>query len=89
MNFNPYLFAVALKARRNELKLGLRAVAEQVSVSASTLSRIENNELPDIETFGKLCGWLQISPAYFFGQSVDEPIPFDDVDGARKKERTG
>lgn len=85
MNFNPYLFAVALKSRRKDLKLSLRALATQTGVSASSLSRIENHEIPDIETFGKLCGWLQISPAYFFSQSVDEPIPFDDVDEAREK----
>jgi hypothetical protein len=29
--------------------------------------RVENGRIPDIETFGKLCHWLQIDPGSFLG----------------------
>ena len=36
-------------------RIGLREFAKQAGVSLATLSRIENGNLPDIETFFKLC----------------------------------
>lgn len=45
---------------------GLRTIAEEIGgVSASTLSRIEQGNLPDIDTFLKICNWLEVSPDYF------------------------
>lgn len=37
-------------------------VAVEVGVSPATLSRVERGYLPDLETFGKLCFWLDIDP---------------------------
>lgn len=49
--------AALLKSRRGGL--GLREAAEQIGdVSASTLSRIEQGKVPDLETFVKICRWL-------------------------------
>ena len=42
---------------------GLRAVASEVGTSAPTLSRIESGKMPDLQTFGKLCRWLELDPA--------------------------
>ncbi|MEH2072324.1 MAG: helix-turn-helix transcriptional regulator [Nostoc sp.] len=36
------------------------------NVSPSTLSRVENGSMPDMETFIALCNWLQISPGDLF-----------------------
>lgn len=45
---------------------GLRAVAEEIGgVSASTLSRIEQGKVPDLDTFIRLCRWLNVSPDRF------------------------
>lgn len=45
---------------------GLREVAKEIgNVSASTLSRIEQGNLPDVETYIKLCDWLQVSTDFF------------------------
>lgn len=45
---------------------GLRKVAEEIGgVSASTLSRIEQGNLPDIDTFLKICAWLDVTPDFF------------------------
>jgi transcriptional regulator with XRE-family HTH domain len=49
---------------------GLREAATEISksigeISASTLSRIEQGNLPDIETYITLCQWLEVSTNYF------------------------
>lgn len=42
---------------------GLRTVATEIGTSAPTLSRIESGKMPDLQTFGKLCRWLELDPA--------------------------
>lgn len=44
---------------------GVRHTANEIGVSAATLSRIENGKQPDLGTFEKLCRWLEISPSEF------------------------
>ena len=52
--------AALLRAKRGGR--GLREVAEEIGkVSASTLSRVEQGNLPDVETFMRLCNWLGVS----------------------------
>lgn len=46
---------------------GVRAAAADVGVSPATLSRVENGHLPDLETFAKLCRWLERDPSEFLG----------------------
>jgi len=48
-----------VKRKRQEEKLSLRQVATNISVSASTLSRIENGiGVPDSATLARLAAWL-------------------------------
>jgi transcriptional regulator with XRE-family HTH domain len=48
-----------VKRKRQEEKLSLRQVAQNVNVSASTLSRIENGiGTPDSATLARLAAWL-------------------------------
>jgi transcriptional regulator with XRE-family HTH domain len=50
-----------VKRKRQEEKLSLRQVAQNVNVSASTLSRIENGiGTPDSATLARLAAWLGI-----------------------------
>ena len=45
---------------------GLREVAKEIGdVSVSTLSRVENGNLPDIDTYVKICNWLDVSIEFF------------------------
>ena len=46
---------------------GIRAAAAEVGVSPATLSRVENGNIPDLETFGKICSWLKEDPALYLG----------------------
>lgn len=45
---------------------GLRAVATEIGgVSASTLSRIEQGSVPDLDSFMRICRWLGMEPSEF------------------------
>jgi transcriptional regulator with XRE-family HTH domain len=51
----------AIKRRRDELGLSLRDVADKTTVSASTLSRIENGTgKPDADNIARLTAWLDM-----------------------------
>lgn len=63
-NLNVDKLGEMIKSKRGNI--GLRETATEIGeVSASTLSRIEQGKLPDINTFIKLCDWLDVSPDYF------------------------
>jgi DNA-binding Xre family transcriptional regulator len=42
---------------------GIREVAQEIGISAATLTRLEGGRLPDIATFQRICSWLQVNPA--------------------------
>jgi len=44
---------------------GIREFAKQLGISPATLSRIEHGNLPDIETFSKICDRLGLNPSEF------------------------
>ena len=51
----------AIRRKREELGLSLRDVAGKTSVSASTLSRIENGTgKPDADNIARLTAWLDV-----------------------------
>lgn len=47
--------------------IGVRAAAKDIGVSPATLSRVERGYLPDLDTFAKVCRWLQIDPGQVLG----------------------
>lgn len=62
---------IASLVRKKRGNRGLREVSKETSISVSTLSRIENGKLPDMETFGLLCDWLKVPPCLLFGNTED------------------
>lgn len=46
---------------------GIREVANDIGVSSATLSRVENGKQPDLETFTKICKWLEVDPRELLG----------------------
>jgi transcriptional regulator with XRE-family HTH domain len=50
---------------------GIRETAQEIGISAATLTRVEGGRLPDIATFQKICSWLKVNPA----QILDIPAP--------------
>lgn len=60
-----------LKSKRGNR--GLRTIATEIgSVSAPTLSRIEQGKVPDIDTFVNLCKWLNVPTNFFIIGQTDE-----------------
>lgn len=58
--------ALATSLKRQRGKKGLRIAAQEIGdVSAATLSRVEQGKVPDLDTFIKLCRWLNMSPDEF------------------------
>lgn len=52
---------LALMVKTKRASGGLRATAVEIGdISASTLSRIENGSVPDVNTFLLLCEWLGV-----------------------------
>ena len=47
-------------------KLTLRQAAVQIGSSAATISRVERSHMPDIETFCKICSYLDADPKIYF-----------------------
>ena len=55
---NSDLLAGMLKDKRG--KKGLREISADIGgVSPATLSRIEQGKIPDVDTFIKICKWLE------------------------------
>lgn len=50
---------------------GVRAAALDANVSPATFSRVENGHMPDLETFAKICKWLDRDPNTFLGLEVE------------------
>ncbi len=46
---------------------GVREAAKDVGISPATLSRVENEHVPDLETYRKICLWLDEDPAVYLG----------------------
>lgn len=69
---NTDLLASAIKTKRG--KKGLRDTAAEIGgVSPATLSRIELGNLPDVETFIKICNWLGVSTDTFIAGTPKKP----------------
>lgn len=82
--------ALAERLRQKRGKRGLREISEEMNgVSISTLSRVENGKVPDVETFLTICHWLQVSPSEFIkkpdGDTTTDPI--DEVEGHFRADR--
>ena len=66
-----YLAALIKTKRGNR---GLREIAQEIGdVSPSTLSRIENGKIPDMDTFLRICDWLQVSSEEFIKETDEQP----------------
>lgn len=46
---------------------GIREAADEIGISAATLSRVERGNLPDLETFNRICRWVEIDPGQVLG----------------------
>lgn len=52
---------------RRRGSMGIRAAANEIGISPTTLSRIERGHIPDRKTLDTICEWLGEKPAKFTG----------------------
>lgn len=77
-------FGRLLAAKRGSR--GVRAVATEIGTSSATLSRVENGNMPDLETFAKMCRWLERDPREFLGMDAESSsVPAAVVHFRKKK----
>ncbi len=74
-----------VKSKRG--KMGLRAAGVEIGISAPTLSRIEQGNLPDIETYVKICEWLGVKTDYFTG-TISNESPQSTVTASLRADKT-
>ena len=60
------------RLRRERGSRGIRQVAAEIQISPATLSRVERGNVPDLDTFAKICRWLKIDPAEVLGVELPE-----------------
>lgn len=66
---------------------GVREVAKEIGVSSATISRVERGHVPDLETFKRVCKWLDIDPGEVLGVSSSPSLPTPTVAVHFKKDR--
>lgn len=72
-----YLAGLIKTKRKNR---GLRETAQEIGgVSPSTLSRIENGKVPDMDTFLRICDWLQVSSEEFIKEKETDEQKQDTI----------
>jgi transcriptional regulator with XRE-family HTH domain len=54
---------------------GIRNAAAEIEISPATLSRVERGHMPDLETFAKICRWLERDPREFLGIEAADSEP--------------
>lgn len=72
-SLNSSLLAEMIKSKRGNR--GLRETAKEIGTSSPTLSRIENGNLPDIDTYIKICKWLDVPSDYFTANDQKKGAP--------------
>lgn len=79
-------FSEMIKSKRGSV--GLRSLASSIGVSPSTLSRVEQGNLPDIDTYVRLCTWLEVSTDYFIRTKKEELAGHEGVIAHLRADRT-
>lgn len=76
---NTDLLSSMIKSKRG--KKGLRETATEIgNVSSATLSRVEQGNLPDVETFISLSNWLGVSTEVFVIDSATKTQEISEKD---------
>ena len=76
--FDTESFIAAIEANRAQKGMSWREVAREVELSPSTLTRLRQGSVPDIETFARLCSWANVAPEGFIRSAGDKE---GDADG--------
>ena len=68
MSFNSKKFSAAILSRKGNRSY--REIAQEADVAFTTLQRcVQENGMPDLQTFSAICVWLDATPNTFFDLS--------------------
>lgn len=70
---------------------GVREVAREIGISHATLSRVERGYLPDLDTFSKICRWLNVDAGEVLGAQSTNKVTLKAIPKASvhfKKDQT-
>ena len=75
LQYSGEKMAKAVKTKRIiELNIETRVAAKKIGISSATLSRIENEKTPDVNTLAMVADWLDLGREYFFVPLRKKPI---------------
>ena len=67
LKYSGEKMAKELKTKRIiELDIDIRDAAKKIGISPATLSRLENENTPDVNSLAMVCDWLDLDMEYFF-----------------------
>ena len=69
------LESLGLMVRERRGPRTLREVAHEIDIGPATLLRVETGRVPDVDTFGKICRWLEVDPGVFLGTPTPASSP--------------
>ena len=73
----PTLATLGVMVREKRGARKLRETANEIGIGPATLMRVESGRVPDLQTFARLCKWLDVDPRPFLGMEskleVHEP----------------
>jgi transcriptional regulator with XRE-family HTH domain len=82
VNTNPNVDVKALHASldaaRSEKSLSWRQLAQEIGVSASTISRMANNLKPDVTAFAAMTTWLRMPAEAFYVKTEEGAEPYEE-----------
>ena len=64
------MLGAMVREKRGSRKL--RETAKEIGIGPATLMRIEGGRVPDLQTFGKVCKWLDVDPRPFLGMKPEK-----------------
>ena len=70
--FNKYLFATKVtetmfsKMAERKEKRSVRNFGKEIGISGATFSRLTHGKEPDVNTFLKVCDWMQMESSKFY-----------------------
>lgn len=86
MNITLETLGINLLNKRGDI--GIRRAAEEIGISPTTLSRVENGHIPDLQTFRKICSWMGIDAGAVLGSKLQSHIQSPQVGVHFRKDQT-
>lgn len=66
---SPTLATLGTQVKKYRGNKTLRDAAKEIGIGPATLMRVEAGRVPDLDTFGKICRWLNVDPGSYLGFS--------------------